>query len=78
MSDLEFLRKRVEVARAVPPASVCRALREAAGVSQDDVAKAIGVSRATVGHWETGRRRPWPRHLESYMEALQVLQEAAS
>jgi transcriptional regulator with XRE-family HTH domain len=27
-------------------------------MSQDDVAAAIGVSRTTFAHWETGERRP--------------------
>lgn len=33
-------------------------LRLKAGLSRDDVASALGVTIFTVGHWETGRRKP--------------------
>ncbi|MBW5487176.1 helix-turn-helix transcriptional regulator, partial [Streptomyces bambusae] len=37
-------------------------LREAAGLSQDQVAKALSVRRETVTSWETGRTEPPPPH----------------
>ncbi len=35
-----------------------RRLREQRHLSLGDIAEKIGVSRATVGHWETGRNAP--------------------
>ncbi|MAS37857.1 MAG: XRE family transcriptional regulator [Anaerolineaceae bacterium] len=42
-------------------------LRTAAGLTQADLAKAIGVSRRTVGSWETGSKYPKPSHLKSFI-----------
>lgn len=33
-------------------------LRESEGLTQKDLAKKIGVTYQTIGHWETGRRKP--------------------
>lgn len=35
-----------------------KALRKAKGYTQQDVADAIGISRATIGGYEIGRRQP--------------------
>lgn len=35
-----------------------RTLREMHGYSQEDVAKALNVTRSTVANWEIGRREP--------------------
>ena len=35
-----------------------RALREGLGLTQDEFAKRFGLSRAAVGHWETGQTAP--------------------
>jgi transcriptional regulator with XRE-family HTH domain len=45
------------------------AIRRRSGMSQRDVARFVGVARATVGHWETGRRRP----SNASMDALAAL-----
>ncbi|MGE5590983.1 MAG: helix-turn-helix domain-containing protein [Bacillota bacterium] len=34
------------------------AARHASGLTQEDLATALGVARATVAHWEIGRRVP--------------------
>jgi Zn-dependent peptidase ImmA (M78 family)/transcriptional regulator with XRE-family HTH domain len=41
---------------ALGPAIV--AAREGAGLTQDDVAAALGTSRQVVGYWEQGKRKP--------------------
>lgn len=38
-------------------------LREAAGLSQVQLALRLGVSQGTIAHWEIGRRAPQARHL---------------
>lgn len=39
------------------------AAREGAGLTQDDVAAALGTSRQAVGYWEQGKRSPRPDQL---------------
>ena len=48
-----------------------RALREALGMTQEEFARAVGVSFTTVSRWETGRGTPSPlarRQLEQLRE----------
>jgi transcriptional regulator with XRE-family HTH domain len=35
-----------------------RELREAAGVSQAELGRSLGISQQAVGHWEAGNRVP--------------------
>lgn len=49
-----------------------RRLREARSLTQADLAALIGVSRATVRSWETGRTTPRGRKLEAYVKLLGV------
>ncbi len=64
---------RVEIQRALPPPARRRAIRRKAGVSQDEVGAACGVSRATVSHWETGVSSPRGEYLRLYVAALDVM-----
>jgi len=46
-----------------------RGLRQARGLKQEEVANALGVSRATYSSWERGRTEPniaWLRTLARY------------
>lgn len=52
-----------------------RALREAAGLSQDDIAREIGTTRAAVSRWESGDRFPRGAHLFAYAEILRALRK---
>jgi transcriptional regulator with XRE-family HTH domain len=45
-------------------------LRAAASYTQQDVADRLGVSRATVGHWETGEVRISAHDLDRYLDAV--------
>lgn len=54
-----------------------RAIREAAGLSQGEVADAIGVTRQAVGHWEAGTRTPKGALLERYVSAIRTMREAS-
>lgn len=42
--------------RRLPPPAVRRALRERVGLTQADIASVLGVDRATVSRYETGKR----------------------
>jgi transcriptional regulator with XRE-family HTH domain len=39
-------------------------LRVLKGKNQSEIASLLGVSRASVSHWERGRRRPTAFHIE--------------
>ncbi|MFP8887844.1 telomere-associated protein Tap [Streptomyces mangrovi] len=54
----------------LPPVEERRRLREAAGLTQQDVAAALRTKRETVNGWETGRTTPRPPRLAAYKRLL--------
>jgi transcriptional regulator with XRE-family HTH domain len=54
-----------------------RAIRLAAGVSQESVARTLGVNRESIARWETGERRPRGELLSRYAALLAELERAA-
>ncbi len=46
--------------------------RKTLGLSQGDVAKAIGVSKMAVHHWEIGRFQPYPKHIPLIATVLKM------
>ncbi|MFE5240485.1 MULTISPECIES: telomere-associated protein Tap [unclassified Streptomyces] len=50
-------------------------LRKAHGLTQDEVAKALDVRRATVVSWENGKTEPRPPQREAYARLLDKLAE---
>ncbi|MGW1646509.1 telomere-associated protein Tap, partial [Streptomyces eurythermus] len=54
----------------LPPPAERKRLREAAGVTQQDVAVALETKRETVNGWETGRTMPRPPRLAAYKHLL--------
>ena len=48
-------------------------LREAAGLSQEQIAKALSVRRETITSWETGRTAPRPPKRAAYARLLEGL-----
>lgn len=52
---LALLSDRVRLTKRLPSPEVARAIRRAAGVSQEGLAGALGVSRQAVGYWEAGQ-----------------------
>lgn len=59
-----------------PPAARLRALRLAAGLSQEIVARAVGVNRSCIALYEGGVRRPRGRRLEKYLRVLRRIERA--
>lgn len=47
-----------------------RALRESKGLSMEDVAKAVGVSRIAVLKWEKGMSVPNSRYIQKLAQVL--------
>ncbi len=73
----QSLRQRAAMKRGLPPPTLRRALRQAAGLTLEDVARLVGCTPQAVDHWEAGRREPSGRFLAGYVEALQLARELA-
>ncbi|MCX4557964.1 helix-turn-helix domain-containing protein [Streptomyces phaeochromogenes] len=73
----EKIRSRRGVRREVPLPAECRAIREAAGLTQAEVADAVGVTPQAVALWESGNRTPRGHLLDRYAEALRAMREPA-
>jgi len=56
--------------RRLPPPSMRRRLRRAAGLAQRELAAVIGVTRLTLARWELGRFQPRGARRERYAAAL--------
>lgn len=52
-----------------------RAIREAAGLTQGELARAIGVTPGAVNRWEAGTRKPTGESALRYARILRVLRE---
>jgi transcriptional regulator with XRE-family HTH domain len=73
MSDLL---DEVREALTLPPPAVARAIREAAGVTQERMAEELGVHRVTVARWEqTSGRSPRGELRARYARLLRELQQ---
>lgn len=57
----------------LPPPAERRRLRQAHALTLDEVAAALGVRRATLGAWESGRTEPRPPEREAYARLLKQL-----
>ncbi|MGJ7874660.1 telomere-associated protein Tap [Streptomyces rochei] len=57
----------------LPPPAERRRLRQAHALTLDEVASALGVRRATVGGWESGKSEPRPPEREAYARLLKQL-----
>ncbi|MDT6988370.1 helix-turn-helix transcriptional regulator [Streptomyces lusitanus] len=57
----------------LPPPDERRRLREAAGLSQEQIAKALKSRRETIGNWESGATEPRPPKRAAYARLLEGL-----
>ncbi|MBT2391635.1 helix-turn-helix transcriptional regulator [Streptomyces sp. ISL-1] len=73
----DYIRSRLGVRLELPQPDERRALREAAGLTQQEVADAIGVTRAAISQWEAGTRTPRGALLDRYVDAIRALRDAA-
>ncbi|MCF3960483.1 helix-turn-helix transcriptional regulator [Streptomyces fuscigenes] len=58
---------------ALPPHPARGALRRAGGLTQQQVADALGVKRLAVARWESGESEPRAPHREAYAHLLKRL-----
>jgi DNA-binding transcriptional regulator YiaG len=70
---LEDALQRERLRERLPRPEVCRSLRETAGLTQADVARAVGCQRASVSRWEAGKRRPRGDLADAYIRVVQRL-----
>ena len=79
MTDLlEQLLAEARLARSLPAPPLRRLVRERAGLSQQQVADAMGVTRPTVTRWENGLRVPRTASRARYAELLERLRKEAA
>ncbi len=65
----------VERAGALIASGEAKILRDRLGLTLDDMAPLVGISRRRLGHLEAGRlRTPRPHQLEAYMRLLEAAQ----
>lgn len=70
--------EEVRANQALPAPAVARMIRATAGVSQERLARELGVHRMTVARWESGRRRPRGTVRAAYSALLSDLQRAVA
>lgn len=68
---------RLRLRQDLPDPAQRRAIREAVGISQHELAEAIGVTRQAISHWENGTRTPKGVLLERYVTAIRTLRDVA-
>ena len=71
------VRARLRLRHDLPVPAERRAIRKAAGLSQGELAEAIGVTRQAVSHWEAGTRTPKGDLLDRYVSAIRTMRSAA-
>lgn len=59
--------------RRLPSPEARRLLRERSGLSQGDIARAVGVTRTAISLWESGAREPRAVNLHRYVQLLNGL-----
>jgi len=77
MEQIDLTIERARRRRRLAPPGMRRMLREQAGLTQDELAQAIGVTRAAISRWEAGTRQPSRRVVDRYLDALDRLREAS-
>lgn len=75
MPTLSEVLKPVRARRALPTPADRRAIREAAGLSAADVARVLGVTRATVTRYEHDIRSPQGDLAVRYLRLLDRLRK---
>ena len=68
-----FARGRARRTWQAQPAELARLVRRRAGLTQDEIATALGVERTAVSRWEAGLRTPRVEVLTRYLELLERL-----
>ena len=78
MDHLQTALDRARRRRGFPSPMERRLLRMRAGLSQADIAKALGTTRSAVSRYETGDREPCREILAKYIDVLDRLSNATT
>jgi DNA-binding XRE family transcriptional regulator len=78
VARLSELAERVRLRDGLPEPDERRRIREAAGVSQEDLAEAIGIGRRTLIDYEHGRHAPAEAQLTRYLVGLRACRKIAA
>ncbi len=79
MPEFEGLKEKIKERQELPTPLVMRLLRTGCGLTQDDVAVELGVTRPTVARYEAGTRTPRDTDLRRRLISLmRVLAERQS
>ena len=73
VETLEAILGRKRKARKLPSLVARRSLREAAGLTQMELAALLEVNRAAISRWETGTRAPAAKLRDKYLAILDRL-----
>ena len=76
--ETSALLERVRTASRLPAPRDRRRIREAAGVTQRELAAALGVGVMAVNRWERGLTRPRGPHAAAYAALLEDLEKAGT
>jgi DNA-binding transcriptional regulator YiaG len=76
-SALAELESVAQATYSLPSPVERREIRKRAGLSLDQLAKAVGVSRACLSKWERGKRYPSPAYRVQYARALAIAEKYA-
>lgn len=68
--SIDMALSRAQTRRRLPPPAVRRSLRLAAGLSQQDIAAPLRVTRECIAQWEKGARTPRGDRAEQYLAIL--------
>ncbi len=72
---VDALLESLDEALILPPPRVRAQLRLAAGLTQQNIADALGVKRMAVTRWELGQTTPRRPHRDAYIHLLKGLAE---
>lgn len=67
------IRDMIDSRPTLPDPAYLKAIRQKSGLTQAEVAEAIGVTPGAVKHYEAGRRRPRGENLARYSEAVEEM-----
>jgi len=74
VEDMTTLIDEARARRELPSPALARAIREAAGVSQEGIARELEVTRMTICRWEAGTFKPSGQRRIAYAALLRELQ----
>jgi len=74
-NNVNKLREKIRRLKGLPDPTERRRLRIMAGLSLQDVATSVGVTRSAISRWELGSRSPHQSNLGPYVAVLTVISE---